>query len=179
MEDTMTAYKPIKEEVFKAVQDDNFFHEQVRPLTTKQRVVERTAENAGIKIDRQMYRSTSSQARQVISIGEVQRHLETLVKEGMIFALKGDHWLLDASPMRYGKTSKATYYLSKRAVDWLIARHDAKADREATDAAMKAAEEVILKKYMDELQAEFEAQLTAQPKGEGQARWDKEQAKEA
>jgi hypothetical protein len=39
---------------------------------------------------------------------------------------------------------------------------------------MKAAEEVILKKYVDELQAEFEAQLTAQPKGEGQSRWERE-----
>lgn len=121
---------------------------------TKADVADHLAEKRGLTnaMRSRQYQSRTSALRPFVSLGDVKRHLETLVRDGKIVEVGGDHWSMS---QQYGTNSRATYYMSLDARDLIRGTAGEKEYNDRYVKAMETAKEEVLEKHEDEVSARF------------------------
>lgn len=106
------------------------------------------------------YKSEASAVRSFVSLSGVKGHLDSLVNEGAIRALGGDHLFLQSKP---GAMSTATYYLDEEAYE--MAREKARSlflGKRAAKAAEHATA-IVVDRHHDEWESEGLAYCAEHP----------------
>lgn len=109
------------------------------------------------------YLSRASLVRQWVSIGDVRKHIATLVEEGWLVAVPGSSSLFGS---KYGVQSNATYYFRKEIYDHMVSIAKRRGEDSARAKAEKQATEMLVENHSDEHRAMVEAILAGKDPNE-------------
>lgn len=109
--------------------------------------------------------------RDYVAISSVKKALEELVAKGDAFVASSNHWVFTSLGLRHGNRRGGTYYFSKDAKEWFLAkvrdRWVTNRDKKAGDAAMLE----IVDKHKEEFDAILDRILAEHPEPNWEERW--------
>lgn len=151
----MSSIAVSRDEVLTAVNENSIYDSSygAKPRgLTKADVADYIARSRGFQDKGRQYQSRTSVLRQHVSLGDIKRGLEELVRDGKIVEVGGDHWSMS---QQYGTNSRATYYMSLDARDLIRGTAGEKEYNDRYVKAMETAKEEVLEKHEDEVSARF------------------------